>query len=275
MAVQKISNALLYCLAADTKPTTYPTNTLCYVVDTGDIYRWNGSWVLLNGASKTETLTGKTISGASNTISNIADGSLSSNVTLLNASQNVTELKTFTDGKMALRNPANTYSSIIKAGAQVTADKIFTFPVASSDTIALVDASQTLTTKTINASNNTITDTSAANGDLLVYATSKFVRKAVGTALQVLRTNSSANNVEWASLNSENTGKAVASGDGSTTIFNIAHGLGSDPAEAMVNCSSLTTTFTYTTNSTNIVVTFSTAPPSASNNVVIYWRAVA
>jgi hypothetical protein len=80
----------------------------------------------------------------------------------------------------------------------------------------------------------------------------------------------------WANLlTAENTGKAVASGNGSTTVFNIAHAIGANPTIAMANCASHVNTYTYTTDSTNIVVTFTTAPPSGTNNVIIYWRAVA
>lgn len=186
MTVQKVSNALIYVVAADTKPTTMATNTLCVVVDTGDIYRWNGSsWVLMIGASVTATLTNKTI----------------------------------------------------------------------------------------NATNNTITDTSTAAGDILKSNGTKFARLARGTNNQVLASTST--DIAWTSLNSENAGKATASGNGSTTVFNVAHGLGSTPSNAMIVCSSHTNTFTFTTTTTNIVVTFSTAPPSGTNNVVFYWRAVA
>ncbi len=74
---------------------------------------------------------------------------------------------------------------------------------------------------------------------------------------------------------SERTGKAVASGNGSNTAFTIAHGLGSTPSNVFVDCSSHAIARTYTTDSTNISVTFSSAPSSGTNNVVIYWRAVA
>lgn len=54
---------------ADTKPTTYGTNTLFYESDTSDMYIYNGtSWVLYKSASKTETLTNKTVNATNNTI---------------------------------------------------------------------------------------------------------------------------------------------------------------------------------------------------------------
>ena len=112
-------------------------------------------------------------------------------------------------------------------------------------------------------------------GDLFASNGTKFVRRPKGTALQVLRTNSGASDIEWATLDNERVGKSVASGNASTTIFNIAHGVGANPTYAFVQCSSLTNTFTYVTNATNIVVTFTTAPPTGTNNVIIYWRVVA
>lgn len=76
-------------------------------------------------------------------------------------------------------------------------------------------------------------------------------------------------------LSNENTGKATGSGTGTATVFNVAHSIGATPTVAMIQCSSHTNTFTYTADATNIVVTFTTAPPSGTNNVIFYWRAVA
>lgn len=61
-------------------------------------------------------------------------------------------------------------------------------------------SNDTLTTKTINASNNTITDTSAANGDLFVFNGTRFVRFGGGSALNYLRRNAANNGVEWATF---------------------------------------------------------------------------
>lgn len=145
-----------------------------------------------------------------------------------------------------------------------------TFP----SSLATLTGSQTLTNKTISATDNTITDASTAAGDLMVSNGTKFIRRAKGTGLQVLRTNSGATDLEWASLQSERVGKSQASGNASTTVFNIAHGLGSNPTYAFIVCSSITNTFTYTTDATNIVVTFTTAPASGTN-IVIYWQVIA
>ena len=135
---------------------------------------------------------------------------------------------------------------------------------------------QTPTNKTINIDQNTIKhSTTNAAGDILTNNATQYGRLARGTALQVLRVNSGATDIQWATLDSERVGKSTASGNASTTVFNIAHGLGSIPTYTFIVCSSLTNTNTYTVDATNIVVTFATAPPSGTNNVIIYWRVVA
>lgn len=75
--------------------------------------------------------------------------------------------------------------------------------------------------------------------------------------------------------NPERVGKALANGTGAQTVFTIAHGLGSTPSYASVDCSSHAIARTFTADGTNITVTFSSAPSSGTNNVVIYWRVVA
>lgn len=62
MTIQKVNNALLYGVSGDTKPTNYADNTIFFEQDTGSTYRSvSGSWSLFSGASKTETLSNKTI----------------------------------------------------------------------------------------------------------------------------------------------------------------------------------------------------------------------
>lgn len=71
MTVTRYANNFYQGLAADTKPTNVPAGAIYRATDTGDIYHYNGSsWDLIVGASKTETLTNKTIAAISNTIEN-------------------------------------------------------------------------------------------------------------------------------------------------------------------------------------------------------------
>ena len=69
--------------------------------------------------------------------------------------------------------------------------------------------------------------------------------------------------------------KAVFSGDGVTTQFKIAHGLISTPNKIMVTPGSgdAKGVFYVTADSTYIYVNYSTAPPSGTNNIVLYWYA--
>ena len=79
MAIQWISGDTFTCVSGDTKPTLVPADTKAIETNTDDVYRFNGtSWVLFSANDKTETLTNKTISGASNTLSAIPPNSVSS-----------------------------------------------------------------------------------------------------------------------------------------------------------------------------------------------------
>lgn len=218
----------------------------------------------------------------------------------------------FRSGRLDVRNPADTFSYNI-TGSAITADRAWTLPLLTANDVAVSEAhtqtltnktltapiistisnggtialpsgnetlvgratTDTLTNKTVNSTDNTITATSQATGDILKNNGTKFVRMARGTALQVLRTNSAATDLEFASLDSERTGKATASGNGTQPVFTIAHGLGALPSYAFVDCSSHSIARTWTVDSTNITVTFASAPPSGTNNVIIYWRVIA
>lgn len=183
-------------------------------------------------------------------------------------------IQTFNDGMLALRNPANTFSVTLKAGAQ-TADRTYTFPVSAADTIVLLTTAQTMLNKTIPIDTNIIKHTSTnAAGDILVNNGTQYTRFAKGTANQVLAVDNAANLLTWTSLNAERTGTATGTGTGSATTFQVEHGLGSIPFMAFIQCSSHSTPFTFTYDETNINVTFTSAPASGAT-IKFQWRAVA
>jgi hypothetical protein len=112
----------------------------------------------------------------------------------------IATLTAFQSSKFTLRNPANTFSYIFVPAA-IAANRNVTLPLLTgNDTLVSEAFAQTLTNKTINASNNTITDISQAVGDILVNNGTKFVSKPRGTALQVLRVNSGGTDLEYATL---------------------------------------------------------------------------
>lgn len=240
----------------------------------------------------TQSLSNKTIDTGNNTISNISDANIATHTTtkitvsgksLLNSSiVYIDQANTYSDNdqifrssRVKVRNPANTFSYSL-VGAAIAAARNITLPLLTADDTSVTEAfTQTLTNKTISASGNTITDTNTAAGDILKSDGTKFVRLARGSSNQVLATNAGGTDVAWSSLDNERVGKSTAGGNGSTTVFNVAHGLGSNPTYTFASCSSLTTAFTYTTDSTNIVVTFASAPASGASNVTIYWQVVA
>jgi hypothetical protein len=185
----------------------------------------------------------------------------------------------FRSGRLDVSNPANTFNYSI-TGSAIVAARAATLPLLTADdTFEMLAMAQTPTNKTINVDQNTLKhSTTNAAGDLLKGNATSFQRMARGTSLQVLRTNSAATDLEWGSLDSERVGKSTANGNASTTVFNIAHGLGSLPTYAFISVAASGSTNlnrSYTVDATNIVVTFSSAPSSGTNNVVIYWRVVA
>jgi hypothetical protein len=168
MTVTPVFSALLFGVSTDTKPTTYPTDTIFYETDTGINYRWTGTiWTSMYGAST-------------------------------NALNTWTAGQTFNDTILKMRNPANTFSVTLSAGAQ-TADRTITLPVVSgNDTLSSASSTTTLINKTINLTNNTVTDTSTALGDIVKSNGTKFTRLARGTANQVLTVNSGGTDIAWA-----------------------------------------------------------------------------
>lgn len=297
MAIQKISNALIYGLAADTKPTTYANNTIFVEQDTGKIYRWNlggTSWDILIGADKTETLTNKTIAAGSNSITGIVDANIGTHTSTkisITAKGQLNSSIVYTDqantlgdfdfivreNRLKLQNPANTFSYIIDTSA-ITANRTLTLPLlTATDTVAVLDLAQTFTNKTLVLSSNTINDTSAATGDIIKHNGTRYVRFAKGTSLQVLRVASGGADLEWATISSytEGKGSSTKSGDASATTFTIAHGLGSAPGFYVVTptSSDANADFWLTVDSTNITVNYPFPPPSGTNNLTYVWRA--
>jgi hypothetical protein len=72
-----------------------------------------------------------------------------------------------------------------------------------------------------------------------------------------------------------NGGTATFSGNGSQTTFTIAHGLAGTPKSWRVEAGSADAKGDkyVTADATNLTVTFATAPPSGTNNVVLVWQA--
>jgi hypothetical protein len=176
---------------------------------------------------------------------------------------------------LLLSNNSNTGAFGVQAS--LTGTRVWSMPNSSTNIMGH-DTTDTMINKTYNTTDNTLTATSQATGDILANNGTKFVRKARGSGLQVLRTNSGATDIEWASLDSERTGKATANGNASTTVFNIAHGLGATPSYAFISVGQSGSAFIgtqYTVDGTNIVVTFASAPASGTGNVIIYWRVIA
>lgn len=297
MTIQRVNNALIYCVSGDTKPSGYANNALAVEQDTGAIFRYNlgtTTWVLLIGATKTETLTGKTINAPDNTVTNIGDANTGTFTTTKISTTNKALLNTaivyndqsntfgafdqiFPNSRLKLNNPAGTYAYNIVTSA-IAAGRDVTLPLLTgNDEFVMKAFGQTLTTKTINLTDNTVTDTSAATGDLVKHNGTKYVRLAKGTQLQVLRVASGGADLEWATISAytENKGAAQDSGDATKTAFSFAHGAGGTPSwwNVMAKSADADSEFYVTAGATDLTVTYNFPPPTGTNNLLWVFRA--
>lgn len=141
--------------------------------------------------------------------------------------------------------------------------------------IVTVDHSQTLTNKSINASSNTITDTSAAQGDLLYFNGTKYVRFAKGSANQQIRVNSGGTDIEWFTASSGATTKAVTvSGtqDSANKVFTLSSAVSSNSELIYLNGQLLTpgATNDYVISGTTLTFQSAIEAPAATDVIRVY-----
>ena len=107
--------------------------------------------------------------------------------------------------------------------------------------------------------------------------TNNYVHDSVftGTQLYLNYAQIQGSNVRVITPFSVRSGKATFSGDGSTTQFKISHGLIATPSKILVTPGSNDArgAFHVTADATYIYVNYATAPPTGTNNVVLYWYA--
>lgn len=146
----------------------------------------------------------------------------------------------------------------------------------------------TPTGKTYNIDTNSLKhSTTNAQGDILAYDTTatKYIRIPRGTANQLLAVNSGGTDLAWTTrtIPSVFGGVAVFSGNGTTKVFNIAHGAGTTPTKYTVTPASTVAiknqTFTdgtavqywVTADATNLIINYQVAPGSGTNNLSWAW----
>ena len=79
----------------------------------------------------------------------------------------------------------------------------------------------------------------------------------------------------WKGRGGENTGTATFSGDGTTIAFTFGHGLTSQPTVVDIgkkHADIRALGWTWVGDGANITITFESAPPSGTNNVVFSWE---
>jgi hypothetical protein len=116
--------------------------------------------------------------------------------------------------------------------------------------------------------NITVTNaTTSANGTLPVLS---------GTATQYLDGSGSWTVPQFTGIGSAGAvkgGVATKSGDGTTKVFTIAHGMATTPAVALVKPSSINAFGEFVTSydGTNVTLTYQNAPPTGSGNLEYQW----
>jgi hypothetical protein len=225
-----------------------PANTFQYTFNTSAITAARTITVPLLTANDTlalqdfaQTITNKTINAASNTISGITDANIASHTSTKIAITAKAQL----NSALVYNDQNNSFGAFYEDHSQIAAPAN---PSAGTRRLFVDSATGKLSVRT-----------SAGATVVLEPSTSAFTR-----------------------------GKSTQSGNGSSTSFTIAHGLGATPTSAIAFPGSSAAAYIVGTfgansqglyvsalDSTNITVTFVSAPPSGTNNLVFYWVAFA
>ena len=178
--------------------------------------------------------------------------------------------------KRYLRNPANTFS-YQEIGSAITANRTVTEPLLTGNDTRVYQAhTQTLTNKTISGASNTLSN-------IPVNSLSNFAISSP-TTNQVIQYNGTS----WVNgtITGGGTGggggmatggTAIGSGNASTTVFTIAHGLSPQPDLYWAEAASddAISNRKVTIDATNIIITYAIPPPGtgSSNNLTFHWAA--
>jgi len=161
-----------------------------------------------------QTLTGKSISAASNTITNIVDSCIfphtSTKITIINKSllnANIAYIdqantfgafdQTFQNLRLKIVDNSATFKYIVQTST-ISADRNIIIPaLTANDTFVFANAIQTLTNKDFNLAGNNLIETGAALGGIIKHNGTRYVNVPLGFANYVLSVNPGATDAAW------------------------------------------------------------------------------
>jgi hypothetical protein len=183
------------------------------------------------------------------------------NAGAIGAASNVTYSGGYLTLANALKLTSGSYATSFASGT-LSSNITLTGPTAST-TLVGRDTTDTLTTKTMVLASNTITDTSAALGDLVKHNGTRFVRLAKGSAYQVPRVNSGGTDLEFAAVD-----LATAQITGILPTANIATTLtGKTLTTATIDATANTLTNILDLGTNGLRLTLTSATPVTTTDV--------
>lgn len=157
---------------------------------------------------------------------------------------------TFWDGVLKFTDTTNeAFILTVKNPTSLTASRNLTLPsIAVNDTLVAANLTQTLTNKTLNTADNSLTSTSAVSGEILVHNGTKFVRLPLGTNVQFLRGDG-----VWATAPGQGGGEAnTASNVGTAGVGVFKTKAGIDLTFKKINAASARVTITDDTTNDEV-----------------------
>jgi hypothetical protein len=258
-----------------TVPATVPINTIYIATDTQRVYIYAGAsvwneigYALAGGTPDQEVIVLENEATIGAGIARKLNFSITSDFTITeNTSADAYDIKIADDAIGTNHIQDNAITNALMAD-----DAIDTLEIVDD---AITDA-KVKTTAAIAYSKLNLA-TSIVNADIAAGAA---IVKSKLAALAIVNADvDAAAAIDWTKINKSGQflfGHETQSGDGTTKVFNIAHGMGATPTTVIVDpaLAEARGSYTRSVDGTNITVTYAIAPPNGSSNLSWFWMAI-